>query len=121
MRRDIEMTIALNVIMAEVLAQNEREQINDIKRKLRTRTKGYTVATFCSGGCLDTTIREKSLHTHNNVSCMTWHMSRAMWGLWCSCVVVWVLMRCLANRLDTTHTAYHTAKGCCEYANFFPG
>ena len=40
--------------MAEVLAQNEREQINDIKRKIRTRTKGYTVATFCSGGCLDT-------------------------------------------------------------------
>ena len=53
-RQDVELTIALNVIMAEVIAQNERKQINDLKREMRTRHKGYTVATFCSGGCLDT-------------------------------------------------------------------
>ena len=53
-RRDIETAMALNIIMSEVIAQNERMPIQKIKRDVRNKSRGYTVATLCSGGCLDT-------------------------------------------------------------------
>ena len=53
-RDAITVALALNIAAGLIIKENESKSLTALKHTAREHRKAYTVATFCSGGCLDT-------------------------------------------------------------------